>query len=367
MSKGTVPLTSTPSWIPYLFVRPSLRTSSIAMIRASGLAKYFGGKRALGPVSFEIGRGETVGFLGLNGAGKTTVLRILAGDLRPSAGSLIVNGADAIRDPIAVRRLVGFLPEQPPLYPDMTVCDYLRFAGRLRGMAPADVETRVAAVEELTDLSTVRRELVRNLSQGFRQRVGLAQALVHEPELLILDEPAQNLDPAQIVEMRALLVALREHHTILVSSHNLPEISQTCDRLLVVDGGEIIASGSEPELAGRWLDTFRIEVAIRLANGGSEMESVPNIAAVPPVAAAIAALSSIDGVREITAQARPQEGGASIHLESGEDTRAEICRILVAGGFDVIRLELSRHELESIFLDLVRGADRERDRSHPAA
>ena len=337
------------------------------MISASGLAKYFSGKRALGPVSFEIGRGETVGFLGLNGAGKTTVLRILAGDLRPSSGSLIVNGSDAIRDPIAVRRLVGFLPERPPLYPDMTVGDYLCFAGRLRGMAPTNVDRRVADVEELTDIKAVRGELVRTLSQGYRQRVGLAQAVIHEPELLILDEPAHDLDPAQIVEMRALLGALREHHTILVSSHNLPEISQTCDRLLVVDEGEIIASGSETDLAARWLDTFRIEVVIRLPDGGREVESVPDATAVPPVATAIAALRSIDGVREITAMARPQEGGASIHVESGEDRRAEICRTLVERGFDVIRLERSLDELEGVFLELVRGAERARDRDHPAA
>ena len=161
-----------------------------------------------------------------------------------------MNGSDAIRDSIAVRRLVGFLPEQPPLYPDMTVFDYLCFAGRLRGMAPADVTRRTADVEELTDVKAVRGELIRHLSQGYRQRVGLAQALIHEPELLILDEPAHDLDPAQIVEMRALLGTLREHHTILVSSHNLPEISQTCDRLLFVDGGEIIASGSETRACG---------------------------------------------------------------------------------------------------------------------
>ena len=249
----------------------------------------------------------------------------------------------------------------------MTVFDYLCFAGRLRGMAPADVTRRTADVEELTDVKAVRGELIRHLSQGYRQRVGLAQALIHEPELLILDEPAHDLDPAQIVEMRALLGALREHHTILVSSHNLPEISQTCDRLLVLDGGEIIASGSETDLAARWLDTFRIEVVIRLPDGGREMESVSDATAVPPVAAAITALRSIDGVREITAMARPEEGGASIRVESGKDRRAEICRILVERGYDVIRLERSRDELESVFLQLVRGAERARDRSHPTA
>lgn len=345
----------------------ALRATCITMISASGLAKYFGGKRALGPVSFEIGRGDTVGFLGLNGAGKTTALRILAGDLRPSAGSLIVNGSDAIRDPIAVRRLVGFLPEQPPLYPDMAVGNYLRFAGRLHGMAPADVERRVGDVEELMGLKDVSREIIRHLSAGYRQRVGLAQAVIHEPELLILDEPAHDLDPAQIAEMRALLGALRDHHTILVSSHNLPEISQTCDKLLFLDNGKIIASGSEAELAARWLDTFRSEVVIRLPGGGRELEFDADVAAMPPVAAAIAALRSIEGVLEIKAMAVPQEGGASIHVESREDKRAEICRILVEQGFEVTRLERSREKLESVFLDLVRGAKRAHDSGNPAA
>jgi ABC-2 type transport system ATP-binding protein len=246
----------------------------------------------------------------------------------------------------------------------MVVGDYLRFAGRLRGMAPADVERRVADVEELMGLDAVPRELIRHLSQGYRQRVGLAQAVIHEPELLILDEPAHDLDPAQIAEMRTLLGTLRDHHTILVSSHNLPEISQTCDQLLVLDGGEIIASGSEADLAARWLDTFRIEVAIRLPDGGREMESDADAAS---VAAAIAALRSIDSVREVKAMAMPQEGGASIHVESGEDKRAEICRTLVEQGFDVIRLERNREELESVFLDLVRGAERARDSDNPAA
>ena len=334
------------------------------MIRASELAKYFGGKRALGPVSFEIDRGETVGFLGLNGAGKTTVLRILAGDLRPSAGTLVVNEADAVRDPLAVRRLVGFLPELPPLYPDMTVGDYLDFAGRVRGMTTATLERRVAALEELVGLTTVRHELLRNLSQGYRQRVGLAQALIHEPELLVLDEPTHDLDPAQIVEMRTLLVELKNRHTILVSSHNLHEISETCDRLLVLDAGRVIATGTEAELSARWLDAQRVEVAIRLPDGGGASHASGYGGSA--VADAVTSLRAIDSVQRVEAPGGNGEGAVLV-IESSADRRAEICRTLVERGYQVIRLERSRQKLESIFLDLVRETERERDRDHSAA
>jgi ABC-2 type transport system ATP-binding protein len=321
------------------------------------LAKYFGGKRALGPVSFDIGRGETVGFLGLNGAGKTTVLRILAGDLRPSAGTLEVNGVDAVRHPLAVRRLVGFLPEHPPLYPDMPVADYLRFAGRVRGMDSASVEARLAEIEEMLGLGAVRDELARNLSEGYRQRVGVAQAVIHQPELLVLDEPAHDLDPAQLVEMRSLLGRLGERHTILLSSHNLPEISQTCDRLLVLDEGVIIAAGTEAELAARLLDRQRIEVEIRLPSGEQSDGALRG---------AIAALERIDGVRAVAA-APGEPGATALSVESAHDRRAEVCRVLVAQGCDVVRLERGRQRLESMFLELVRGAESGGHRDHPAA
>ena len=334
------------------------------MIRASELAKYFGGKRALGPVSFEIGRGETVGFLGLNGAGKTTVLRILAGDLRPSAGTLVVNEADAVHDPLAVRQLVGFLPELPPLYPDMTVADYLDFAGRVRGMTAQALERRVTELEELVGLGTVRHELLRHLSQGYRQRVGLAQALIHEPDLLILDEPTHDLDPAQIVEMRKLLAELKNRHTILLSSHNLHEVSETCDRLLVLDAGRVIATGTEAELSARWLEAQRVEVAIRLPDraGASPAAGAGGSA----VAEAAAFLRAIDSVQRVDAADGDGEGAVLV-IESSTDRRAEICRTLVERGYQVIRLERSRQKLESIFLGLVRGTEHERDRGHPAA
>jgi ABC-2 type transport system ATP-binding protein len=328
------------------------RDHSLPVIRASGLSKYFGGKRALGPVSFDIGRGETVGFLGLNGAGKTTTLRILAGDLRPSAGTLEVDGVDAVREPLAVRRLVGFLPEHPPLYPDMTVADYLRFAGRVRGMAAERVSRRLAEVMELLALVSVGDELTRNLSEGYRQRVGVAQAIIHEPQLLVLDEPAHDLDPAQLVQMRDLLRRLGERHTILLSSHNLPEISQTCDRLLVLAEGRIIASGSEGDLAVG-LERVRIEVEIRPAAAGAD--------------AAVAALKGLNGVIDATSAAGREEGAVTLTVDCARDQRAELNRALIERGHDVIRLERTRQQLEGTFLDLVKRGELGADRDHPAA
>src|SRR5689334_9137483 len=219
------------------------------MIRASNLSKFYGGKRALGPVTFEIKDGETVGFLGLNGAGKTTALRILACDLRPSGGTIEVGGVDAVADPHEVRKRIGFLPENPPLYTDMTVGDYLKFAGELRNMSPTEVKKRLPEVLEITDLTEVAGDPIGTLSHGYRQRVGVAQAIIHQPKFLILDEPTRGLDPVQIVEMRNLIHDLKQSHTVLISSHILTEISQTCDRLLVLGKGKVLGAGTEADLS----------------------------------------------------------------------------------------------------------------------
>ena len=233
------------------------------MIRASNLSKFYGGKRALGPVSFEIADGETVGFLGLNGAGKTTALRLLACDLRPSAGSIEVGGVNAIADPHEVRKRIGFLPENPPLYTDMVVTDYLRFSGELRGMTKDEVKRRMPEVLEITDLTDVANDQISTLSHGYRQRVGVAQAIVHDPKFLILDEPTRGLDPVQIVEMRNLIHDLKQNHTVLISSHILTEISQTCDRLLVLGRGKILGAGSEQDLATSETEIRQVTVVVR--------------------------------------------------------------------------------------------------------
>ena len=218
------------------------------MIEVHKLSKYFGARAAIREISFSIAQGEVVGFLGLNGAGKTTTLRILGCLLLPTSGTVRVGGLEVTENPYEIRRKIGFLPDTPPLYPEMTVGAYLAFAARLRKVPGRDTAARVAEAEEKTALRDMHGEVIGELSHGYRQRVGVAQAIVHKPALLILDEPSAGLDPAQIIEMRNLLRGLRGEHTVLISSHFLTEISQTCDRLLVIQAGELVGQGSEDEL-----------------------------------------------------------------------------------------------------------------------
>lgn len=308
------------------------------MIRVENLSKYYGGKRALGPVSFEIEDGETVGFLGLNGAGKTTALRILACDLRPSSGTVSVGDVDVVANPHAVRKRIGFLPESPPLYVDMSVTDYLHFAGKLRKMSKSQIVERMPEVLELTHLTDVDQEIIGELSHGYRQRVGVAQAIIHEPQLLILDEPTRGLDPVQIVEMRNMVHNLKEKHTVLISSHILTEISQTCDRVLVLGDGAIIASGSEAELAGNLVEVKYVSVTLRPNDEGSLAE----------------ALGSIEGVTE-TKRSEGVNGEVVFKLECERDIRAEVAKTVVEAGHDLLRLDDAHGELEGTFLKLVQG------------
>jgi ABC-2 type transport system ATP-binding protein len=311
------------------------------MIRAQNLSKYFGAKRALGPVSFEIDDGETVGFLGLNGAGKTTALRIFACDLRPSSGTVVVGDIDAVESPHEVRKRIGFLPENPPLYTDMIVADYLNFAGKIRGMGATEIKKRLPKVLELTHLTDVRNDLIGTLSHGYRQRVGVAQAIMHEPKLLILDEPTRGLDPVQIVEMRSMINNLKEAHTVLISSHILTEISETCDRMLVLGVGKIIASGDEKELSAQLMSTSRLAVAVR-PKSGSAPGSVKTL---------IAGIEGVTAVEEM----KGEIGAEAFRLSAAEDVRAEVCRKLVDAGHGVLQLSRAERELESIFLKLVQG------------
>lgn len=348
------------------------------MIRADNLSKYYGGKRALGPVSFEIGEGESVGFLGLNGAGKTTALRILACDLRPSSGAVSIGEVDAAARPREVTTKIGFLPEQPPLYGDMTVGDYLHFVARLRGVGRAGVARTVGRAAEVTQVDDVRGELIRHLSHGYRQRVGVAQAILHEPELLVLDEPTRGLDPVQIVEMRKLLRDLKDRHTILISSHILTEVSETCDRLLVLHGGSVIASGREEELAGELLGPTRVHLALRApparddgegrdddgegrdADDGDAQgedgkaqgeDGAPQGGGAPDP---LAVLEGAPGVQAAHELAHAGEG-RRFELTLARDVRPDLLRALVGRGFDVLELSPAHRELETIFLGLVGG------------
>ncbi|HEY5937411.1 MAG TPA: ABC transporter ATP-binding protein [Kofleriaceae bacterium] len=344
------------------------------MIRATNLSKYYGGKRALGPVSFEIEDGETVGFLGLNGAGKTTALRILACDLRPSAGSIEVGGVDAIADPHEVRKRIGFLPENPPIYLDMTVTDFLKFAGELRGMSKDELTKRLPQVLEITDLGEVANDPIGTLSHGFRQRVGVGQAIIHQPKFLILDEPTRGLDPVQIVEMRNLIHDLKQNHTVLISSHILTEISQTCDRLLVLGRGTILGVGSEGELVakeseirqitvtvrppGRLADPYRGDVkdADKTEDKEKEAKDTKDASKDDPRASIAKVLSSVDGVKSVD-KPYEQGGGLAFSLSTTKDCRAEVSRAVVEAKLDLIKLDYARSELENTFIRLVGGTD----------
>jgi ABC-2 type transport system ATP-binding protein len=316
------------------------------MIRATNLSKFYGGKRALGPVSFEIEDGETVGFLGLNGAGKTTALRILACDLRPSSGSIEVGGTDAVADPHEVRKRIGFLPEHPPVYPEMVVTEYLTYAGELRGMSRAETRKRMPDVLDVTNLNDVQNELIGTLSHGYRQRVGIAQAIIHQPKFLILDEPTRGLDPVQIVEMRNLIHDLKQAHTVLISSHILTEISQTCDRLLVLGKGKLLGAGTEEELSAKQDSVMQISVTIRPPKDAENLEE-----AVKKV------LSEVEGVTKIADVLDQGDNGLLFSLDTKRDCRADVSRAVVEAKYDLIRLDFSRSELENTFIRLVGGTD----------
>jgi ABC-2 type transport system ATP-binding protein len=304
------------------------------MIQVEQLSKYYGARAAIRNLSFRIDSGEVVGFLGLNGAGKTTTLRILGGALLPTSGSVKLDGQDLATAPRSLRARIGFLPETPPLYEEMTVGEYLTFVARLRSFPPARTAARVQETEERVGLQPLHGVPIAELSHGYRQRVGVAQALVHDPELLLLDEPANGLDPVQNVEMRALIRSLRGDHTVLVSSHILPEIAQTCDRLLVVRDGELVAQGSESELEER----LGVGVGVELEVGG-------------PAEAIALALRRLEGVRSVTLH--PGSPGRTVLRVDGADAlRPQLARAAVDAGAQLFRLDVSADRLESLFLKL---------------
>ena len=304
------------------------------MIQVEQLSKYYGARAAIRNLSFRIESGEVVGFLGLNGAGKTTTLRILGGALLPTSGTVKLDGQDLATAPRTIRGRIGFLPETPPLYEDMTVREYLAFVAGLRSVDPARIPARVTETEERTGLADLDDERISTLSHGYRQRVGVAQALVHGPDVLLLDEPANGLDPVQNVEMRSLIRSLRGDHTVLVSSHILPEIAQTCDRLLVVRDGELVAQGSESELEER----LGVGTGVELEVAG-------------PVEAVAIALRAMPGVRAVAVQ--PVAGGrAVLRVEAPDALRPALAQAALAAGAQLFRLDVSADRLESLFLKL---------------
>lgn len=307
------------------------------MIEVEGLTRYYGEFPAVQDVSFSIGERVIVGFLGLNGAGKSTVLKVLGGLLMPSAGKVTIGGVDAIDAPDSLREKIGFLPEDPPLYDDMRVNDFLVWCGEIKGLDRARAEKRLPEVLRICQLDEVARRVIGTLSHGYKKRVGIAQAIIHEPELVILDEPISGLDPVQIVDMRKVLRELKKTCTVLISSHILSEISQTCDRVLVLHGGQIVAEGSETDLKGRLEAAVRIELTLR-----------GDIVTVDEVAAALDSIVSIE-THEI------QDGLIRAEVQFSGDQREELVQKLVDAGVGIrgVREDVSS-KLEDVFLGLTK-------------
>jgi ABC-2 type transport system ATP-binding protein len=314
------------------------------VIEIQELYKYYGDQRAVGPLTTTIERGEIIGLLGLNGAGKTTTLRILACDLLPTSGSVKVAGVDVVESPDAVKAKVGYLPDRPPLYDDLSVSDYLTFAARIRGAEKSQVQKLVAEAIELTELGNVSKKIIGALSHGYKQRVGIAQAIVHAPELVVLDEPISGLDPVQIVEMRELVKNLKGEHTVVLSSHILSEISETCDRILVINSGKIEWSGTESELSIALRQGARVAITVRVPGAGAEAAQ----------AKALQIAEKVAGVSSVEAREASEAGAdiATISVRGEGDLRDALCRALVQA--DVSVLSLGREqELESMFLELL--------------
>jgi ABC-2 type transport system ATP-binding protein len=313
------------------------------VIEIQELCKYYGARRAVGPLSASIEKGEVVGLLGLNGAGKTTTLRVLACDLLPSSGTVKVAGIDVVERPEEVRQRIGYLSDRPPLYDEMRVREYLQFAYELRGKPAAQGRKRVLEVAERVGVDKVIDEPLFSLSHGYRQRVGIAQAIVHDPELVVLDEPISGLDPVQIVEMRALVRQLGEKHTVIVSSHILSEISETCDRLLVLRDGVVVAAGTEEELSQSLLEGLRIELTVR-AESGDLGRILGVIRSIPGVVSA-GAISALERGHKVQ----------SFEIQAKKDVREQVGASLMQAGFPLLALARTESELEDVFLKLAGG------------
>jgi ABC-2 type transport system ATP-binding protein len=307
------------------------------VIEVQHLTKQYGAVTAVDDVSFRVERGEILGFLGPNGAGKTTTMRILTGYMPPTDGKAAVAGYDVLDQPIEAKRRTGYLPETPPLYPDMTVREYLTFCARIKGVPRADRQARVDATMERTRVSDMARRHCSKLSKGYRQRVGLAQALLHNPEVLILDEPTAGLDPKQIIETRRLIKQLAGDHTIVLSTHILPEVSQTCQRVVIINQGKVVAVDSVENLTARAGASSIVYVQVDA--GGQD---------------AAAALSSLNGVSRV--EQSGTEGGRiaslEVHAEDGRDVRRDVASAIVNRGWGLLELRQVRMSLEDVFLHL---------------
>ena len=320
------------------------------MIEVDHLTKSFGKVRAVDDISFSVGSGEILGFLGPNGAGKTTTMRILTGYLPATQGSARIAGYDVFEQSLEVRRRIGYLPEVPPLYPDMDVHSYLEFVARIKGVSSGDLSRRVDEAMQLANIADKRYDLIKHLSRGYKQRVGLAQAIVHNPDVVILDEPTVGLDPKQIIEVRKLIKGLAGEHTIILSTHILPEVSMTCDRVVIINKGRIAAVDTPENLTTQLKGAERVHLEVR-----ADSERLRPT------------LEQIEGVSQM--EVTPIEGSdrvsVTVESEPGTDLRSAIAAAVVGQGWDLYELRAVSLSLEDIFLQLT--TEEQHTAAEPAA
>ncbi len=318
------------------------------MIEISGLAKKYGAGYAVKNLNLKIEDGLIYGFLGPNGAGKTTTMNIITGYLSATEGSVIVNGHDVLKEPEEAKACIGYLPETPPLYPEMTVMEYLGFAAELKKIGKKERSSQIEKVMEMTELDAVREKLIRNLSKGYRQRVGMAQALLGFPDIVILDEPTVGLDPKQIIEVRDMIRSLKGKHTVILSSHILSEVSAVCDRMLILSKGRLAAEGTPEELEAMMHGSESVELWVK-----GEAESVLNV------------LGSIEGIEETEAlpcdSERERAGVSAFKIKpaEGREIRDELSIRLSEAGMPVYELTVNTKSLEDIFLELTSSEEEE--------
>jgi ABC-2 type transport system ATP-binding protein len=313
------------------------------MIKVDNVTKRYGSKYAVKNISFEVKEGEVVGFLGRNGAGKTTTMNIITGYISSSEGSASVDGHDILLEPYEVKKRIGYMPEQPPIYLDMTVDEYLRFCCQIKNVAPRKRPAHIADVCHTMKITDMRKRLIKNLSKGYRQRVGFAQSLIGNPKVLILDEPTVGLDPRQIIEIRNLIIALGKQHTIILSSHILKEVEDVCERVIIIDQGEIVAQDTMANLARSVGDMSRI--MIRIANADKHMQKM---------------LRDLDGVSFVEELGVKEPDSMDYMIESQRklDVRRSIFNAMARAGKPILMLRPMDVTLEDIFMQLT-TADKE--------
>ena len=311
------------------------------MIEVQHLTKTYGSVTAVDDISFRVEPGEIVGLLGPNGAGKTTTMRVLTGYIPATEGKALIAGFDVFEQPIDAKQRTGYLPETPPLYPEMTVREYLTFVARIKGVSRVDRERRVEASMERTRVNDRADSHCGKLSKGYRQRVGLAQAILHNPDVLILDEPTAGLDPKQIIETRELIKSLAGDHTIILSTHILPEVSQTCERVVIIHRGRVVAEGTPDDLTARLRSTETI--SLQIDTSGADPTS------------ALIAIDGVTGVRLNSDLASVV--GAEVETVQGRDLRRDLAHTVVTNGWGLLELRSIRMSLEDIFLHLTTEED----------